>query len=727
MTSASKTGGLPSSPWNTRFPKKGASYPENGVLHSILAPEGPRCDDAKYYATPSSAPRGISREAEIDKICFHDLRQPNLLLGFRTWEAAALSRSMYFSPNTGYISGGHRPEDRGLEAETLKCFELDGIRVDETKWLPFLRKARWYDWMESNSSNPTVSTWSIDNPKIWPDLSISMELLETLLWGRIDNWGAVSAGFPAYEKGPGVKDDTKIIIPYRTELEIKSLQGKQSSQWDFSIIPTKTSDQWRKRLDDLLETLLWGFGDIGPRVNAMAVTAAGGLVSTDNLLITLDVDEMERIGNADLLPSERFTLILSLAVTIIHELAHAILDARLLVTEMGYFFEMSVFGGTYYLLPIERQSAAALGLTMRRVPGGIQTRYTDRVNDPFAPVGGVATIEHVPLMWISRMLSEDFWTNHSAYSKRKSDNRFHRNPVTTVSENPDKTNKFSNWLSPQLLPTPEQNKYPGDDLVRQEWEQYQQQMTLYRASLQGHNMKSWIDSPWSELHLRDLYSKYRSAFNKGDAIVCGSTAMTLADSVRWWQTLRVLESDLPSSSDRATGLHWPWHIIGLLMAAAEPYRADKAERSDPAPRGDLVKLKPSSSVSSTMPQSVILECSADRKSEKADQSAVYFHEGGPDDYATVYNPTPMDFLDLVDQRLDKIRNSGAAIHASWFDPLVRASQDIRKNRGDQRTAHGDDYRLLWADAFDLEIPEYDPTLSIYDTALGDWREVKSAP
>ncbi|KAF2964089.1 hypothetical protein GQX73_g9465 [Xylaria multiplex] len=193
----------PSSPWATRYPINKFTFKSENTRHSYFAPEYPRIDDPKYY---DQEPDPViilhpHNDEEKDKVLWSEMVQRTEFWGMRTWELAALNRHLRFSRRTGFISGGHRladgkktefpgflvpPRTSSLsgrrtmpailsanEERDYSVFEKERIRVNESEWLPFLRKDRWFDWIHmdpgasksSGDIGPEPKTWSVDDPK----------------------------------------------------------------------------------------------------------------------------------------------------------------------------------------------------------------------------------------------------------------------------------------------------------------------------------------------------------------------------------------------------------------------------------------------------------------------------------------------------------------------------------------------------------------------------------
>ncbi|KAI0406946.1 hypothetical protein F4802DRAFT_60773 [Xylaria palmicola] len=207
---------LPSSPWAARFPVKEVGIISGDVNHSVLAPY-PRISDPIYYDLEPSFEGPVRNYVDQDLILFTEESQRRLLNGKTTWQAAALNRHLYFSPKSGFISGGHQPGDKALanfpflripeigstlhnygirlwpsimgrnEERDFVVYQREKIHVDETKWLSFFRKDRWFDWTRVTSPFKKVPgrVWSVDDPKIWDFTSTSIELANRMLMALI--------------------------------------------------------------------------------------------------------------------------------------------------------------------------------------------------------------------------------------------------------------------------------------------------------------------------------------------------------------------------------------------------------------------------------------------------------------------------------------------------------------------------------------------------------------
>ncbi|KAI1428714.1 hypothetical protein F5Y12DRAFT_711006 [Xylaria sp. FL1777] len=202
---------LPSSPWATRFSYGNLAFTSQNVNHCPLAPV-PRIDDPVYYDQDPLMPNLPHSDSDYDKALVCEKFQRDTLGGLCTWQSAALNRFLRFSPESGLVSAGHRlidklPIDLPLfsahlpesswqqfplrtrpaisgtnEDAGFSVYQRERIKVDETQWFKFLRKERWLDWIgfTPDFTQEPRRRWSVDEPKIWEFLRVSIELVNRI-------------------------------------------------------------------------------------------------------------------------------------------------------------------------------------------------------------------------------------------------------------------------------------------------------------------------------------------------------------------------------------------------------------------------------------------------------------------------------------------------------------------------------------------------------------------
>ncbi|KAI1332860.1 hypothetical protein F5Y16DRAFT_418791 [Xylariaceae sp. FL0255] len=701
---------LPSSPWATRFPIESwqRTYVDSSnINHSILAPVAPRVDDPKYYLAHGSGTTGagsqsqaLVSDAEFDRMCWHEITQRSFLGGLRTGEAASLSSHVWFSPNPGFCPGGHRPADRGMEQTLLSYFGNWGLRVDETQWLPFLQKYRWYDWTETSPfglSGPPRH-WSVEEPRIWNVLKISIELAHRVLESLI--------------------------------------QEKHESA---------TSRQWRKRLIDLLDILKWGMSRTYESHSALAVTRTG-----QHCVILLSTEVLHSRLSEDLLPAENFRNIVYQATTILHELSHALMFARerndamykgnrwdktrryrdepFVVTpsvdEMGQFFEVSLFGGIMDRKPTHQFAPITHGLL--EVPHNGQTGGR-APNNPFTTEDDIVTLRHVPLTWITRLISEYFWTDPKRATVRKSHNLFHRNSFAAVTALPG--GRLGQWSPPRLIGT---GDFAGDQPVLASWELFRRSEDNFRFGWFEQRRAAWAASPWSKDNLRRLCADYLDCFSRRDEIYCGRRAVSLAKCVRWTEAPSTYQEDLPTEANQAVGVNYTWHLVGLLMMASAPIRTRRSYRNTPIKQEDQHFAPSRAAILSGRTEQLEIPISYVNGAGEVSigRSILYTHDFATNRVTSAQSRSidPIHYIDWVDQVLLQIKEAGTAIHVAFFNAIADASQKLRRDREEIRKAYPNRHDVgQWASDWVFHIPDYDSTIAVWDKTMGDWEEVNTNP
>lgn len=217
----------PLSPWAKRFNyNTGGRHPllDDGEEHSGLAPQLPVLHP-KYYADVPPYNTSHPTKLQLDHLFLTESFQRSYLKGLESWEVGPLMRHVWFTDKIGVMSGGHRECDYGpvdptsatssaagstKEDATLQIFHTNRIQVNENKWYKFLQKNRWYDLVQPE---PILGggNWSVDNPKVWEVLSISLELVDRMLKALVEdkNETCVNA---SYEKPNGEKKLTDLDL-----------------------------------------------------------------------------------------------------------------------------------------------------------------------------------------------------------------------------------------------------------------------------------------------------------------------------------------------------------------------------------------------------------------------------------------------------------------------------------------------------------------------------------
>lgn len=207
----------PLSPWATRFgiaPTCPPSIKQTGS--SGLAPKLPPLNP-KWYGTPVDGPAmrfPRPTEEALDMVFFTERLQQSYLAGLRTYEAASLNGTLVSD-----IDGGHRLDvpdvdmDENAERRIEEMREvgdmphafgrndspgelmmrLGTLRVNQEVWCKAFARERWYD-LKANvrermpGAIPLIgetSVWSVDDPAIWDEMKVPLELADRLLKSSI--------------------------------------------------------------------------------------------------------------------------------------------------------------------------------------------------------------------------------------------------------------------------------------------------------------------------------------------------------------------------------------------------------------------------------------------------------------------------------------------------------------------------------------------------------------
>lgn len=199
----------PLSPWAARYGRTRDQFLHSldPFRHSTFAPEYPRLDPRYYADNPDHDARfrGFARGLEEDRL-FYSERYQNIILKISTWQVGPLNRYVSFGPRFPKALGGHnRVGDKDDPSSVINpisrltgvtyatndealmgVFHSERIKVDEPKWFRFFRKSRWWD-PEKRHDSALGLQWSVDDPKVWAQLSIVLELANRILSALVDD------------------------------------------------------------------------------------------------------------------------------------------------------------------------------------------------------------------------------------------------------------------------------------------------------------------------------------------------------------------------------------------------------------------------------------------------------------------------------------------------------------------------------------------------------------
>ncbi|KAJ3579028.1 hypothetical protein NPX13_g1535 [Xylaria arbuscula] len=727
----------PSSPWAERFPDETTLYESDNVNHSLLAPEYPRVNDAKYYdpgGPPDQQLIPLSYQ-EVDKFLAGEKVQRTKFYQLHTWQALIFRRYLQFSPRTGFISGGHRPADAkttglpfnspqplglpsslptNLLSEEQKHFQVymnERIQVNEANWFSFFGKWRWFDWIHSipDSTEQPERTWTVDDSDVWNILRVSIELADRMLKALIhDKNEGVSrftsaTGFYHMDYfGPTPSPDASVLLSHHKEELISEFRGETSCQWD-SILAYSPED-WAKRLEQLLGLVIWSFGYLD-----YAVDGCCGVAHIDDnnsrpydALILLHIGWFETLLKSDLTLEERCSMQVGIAVTILHELGHAIIRCRYKndnyagnmlnpqrsgVTppepfidgegfrECGFYMEHEFFGGCQFRLRNDR-FGIPLVIVSYEYPWCWASH--DRVPDAtYARDGHVGYVDHVPSTWISKMLSESFWQDLNF--PRKSENFFHNNRIGRVKYTIQ--NMRPQYSVKLLLEDPDllTHKYPEDRILVDDILETNRQWMNYREFWYQRTFKEWDSTPIARRMVGWVDDSSADTF-KNDMPMIGKTRH-----------------------------YWVWYCIGLLMEASIPISLRSIHRYRGPPIKWNHQLMPSQEAAAAGNVDMIfVRANSFGEQNEASRPRAMFNNQVRGIHTD--NFTQLDFVDLVDDILQMVVMDGAVVAPGFISAIANASQQLRADREALRASYSNASRARWASKWFFEFPEYDPKL-----------------
>ncbi|KAI0972217.1 hypothetical protein F4678DRAFT_478712 [Xylaria arbuscula] len=331
----------PQSPWRKRTKiddnaKRDDVFTRAPVEHSGIAPDRP-----KYYGDPIDIEhRGFMDNDDVDRFFIADERFRARYHSIQAWQLGAMNRSLQFS-RRGYVPGGHVTSLSRPGALFIQhgIYDMEHIVVNEDNWFPFWRKAKWLDTPGHSDPQLSANLWSVDDPNVWRQLSLSIELadrmlkatikdrhpfIETLLWGQMSFWYD-----PDLQPAPAEIADRPLS---KVLLSRDFLRKKWEERFGNKPFPRDgtingfTEETWVRRIETLAASVQWALLRSAERgvgefygVNLKAES----LICLNNLFLRGLMTSDDELTFA-----ERCEMTVSQAVTILHELSHALIYAR---------------------------------------------------------------------------------------------------------------------------------------------------------------------------------------------------------------------------------------------------------------------------------------------------------------------------------------------------------------------------------------------------------------
>ncbi|KAI0964971.1 hypothetical protein F4678DRAFT_486021 [Xylaria arbuscula] len=664
----------PHSPWTTRWPKReDPPFRWDNTIHTGLAPELPRIDnpiqslDTPFAATPFRRQAAPSNR-ELDILFRTESFQSEQLLGMLTWQAVTLNRWVNFSPDqVGPMSGGHLPSDVGdtLEA-SIRVYEENKLKVDESRWFRFIKKQRWYDWIETNPpGNVPGRVWSIDDPKIWNELGICLELVDRMFKALIED---------KHDAG-SVANSAKSFINDQSTTEAQ----------DMSVI--------------------------GRNFTSMTL---------------LGTRRIETLMNSTLTIAERCALQVNIAISVVHETCHAIFQGRFQnylpypkypskvnvespiepyigcqgITELGHNMEQHFFGGSTTFLHI------GLGIVSHEIPNA--TRKDENGIGDWRNPGAIIKGCYIQASWTSKLLSEAYWKDETI--GQKSANYFHR-PFIFVNRSVNLDYRPRDWGPVRIHPNELgvlSTSSSTDKLVVQAWNERQGLWRNFRANWYDVEKRKWEASPWERVPYIMKIHEFASAFARGDEIKCSRIAIQLTHIVDWSKDQNTFIKYMPKDS-RDLHPSWVFHCIGLLMMASIPIRRAPLERATVHPDWTYSTVPSRDAAAAGHKNTISIPRGGDSENYSTLPSQLYDQLNNR---GQLTNFTQLDYLDLAAATVNKICGYAPA-YWGWVGAMMDGYhallEDRRRILQQVRNAH----RTRWASNWPFKVPAYDTEVGIF--------------
>ncbi|KAK4044120.1 hypothetical protein C8A01DRAFT_31721 [Parachaetomium inaequale] len=450
---ASQLGEPQRSPWFRKYGGESRNVlnnPNDPLAHSGLAPLFPPLHPT-YYAEDSTAfnhlyPYPMPSDYELDMLFGTEQSQISRNGGLTTWEMGVLREHLVNS-----WPGGHRQLD-----PVMPHILEDGYRVmvDESAWHPVFAKSKWYDFRLpiidgkiTRGPLPGIKdsdVWSVDVPRLWHELSVSLELA--------NRWLRHMANGPWLNH---VVHETWVewmeAEPTAADLDTPGKLGPSGKPWRIpaqsrNYDSAKTLKAFAERL---APKLVWTFVDDGYHLSATADNGDlfgrtirhwnDGEEPTEStpladrqapfLTIYIHVQYLRVLLDPKSTLAERCHATWSMAMTMLHELMHAINFTRHLDAidapaepcygqewdrELGCSGIKSFFGSDIWEAPsIETtgKSGYKYGMSLTEFPSVLTFDPIASVNNtPVMHLGKVTTASPLPAAWSSSTLLEAFYT-----------------------------------------------------------------------------------------------------------------------------------------------------------------------------------------------------------------------------------------------------------------------------------------------------------------------------
>ncbi|KAI1423517.1 hypothetical protein F5Y12DRAFT_798360 [Xylaria sp. FL1777] len=749
---------VPVSPWTERFGTyEDVSFPlikkGDGLCHSELAPLHPRLHP-KYYDSiplPNEFVKSAS-DTEIDDILIAEEFQRTIFFGNPSWRIPPFNGDLSWDEAPS-MSGGHRPGDDQRYPQLLQDYMAKRITVDESTWLPFFRKDRWYDFdqgfsntiVEADGTTQKIRTWSVDNDQVWNTLRFTIEIanrilkallrdnnrwLGMLLYGRVQLWYELYSDPIDYHKYIG-KKEYRILMDPETEKQI--CQARQRPFLGRDIEPS--GDKRRDLMTHLLNDIVWMFLSSADRQRGLTNICTG---INPNLLVLL--------CGGTISIAERCILHVNQAVTV-NELMHALFKKRVddgvnispevlrqmstcspncnqepyienePIREVGRSFEAAVFGGTPIGLPYSIGSKYTPNIPMLVAIITYPSLYAvshlapETIDHPSLQSSAPVEISLLPAALFWRLQSEDFWNLTPPHGQ----NGFLYPKIFTTKVAEDiYTDRI---LENHVTVNPDAARGIRFRDMAQRWNE---RLSIWSARRPWYDsaLRRWLETPWGYMKIRKVILIFIEGYKARDEAKCASIAWALEAAIPR-VNLDTLPKDIATSipevgSNNGSPHLWLFHCLALLMFAALPLR--KVDR--PGRMADKVRtLQRSKTVGDQFPPFIRLIDQAQEVSGIARRD-LYFHR--LTDARTVRMRSREHYIFAALDTWDYFaRDRGIHTYKAFDNAILNLTSYIHLQIRSQGFTEES-----WLPQFPFEIPTYQPSLlSKWNPSTQVWDDV----
>ncbi|KAI0394680.1 hypothetical protein F5Y17DRAFT_244624 [Xylariaceae sp. FL0594] len=691
------------------------------------------------------------------------------------------------------LPAGHIKAPPGATALYEATFHAERIEVDENRWFPLFRKDRWFHRITTAAELGGMQ-WSVNVPQIWQHMRIFLELadrilkalmaekhpfMETLLFGHMGRWKDFYAG-------PDVMKE-----PFQTALVLLSMD-KYRQVWNARRPRTRrppgytggpaapldavdprdifphdrhpiTHDEWYTRFANLTKNQQWSImnqHDEGSKSTyGMTVYKDGGMICLNNHLIF-------QLMKGGLTLSEQCFTYLLLAVTTLHELAHAITYRRFLErrtrytdvpvtmklnqyiepfvdfrgqSEMGYAFETAVFGGAIRSSHLmSHEAAIPLAVRVESWPFPTQSEKTKGLGKiypghPDLAPGVPINRTIVTASFVSKMMSELFWkqVRHKAVHFRCV--ALFRGTTPNQPDHPWSWPRYANEIelnnelisrriSSNILGRIERDMIASWTWNKEHWQQR-------RRGWYDSEKQKWASSPWGAHTTQRAYiDRFSVEFQKGpnrSLKSCHGIVKTLTQR-------NVIRSSLPLNEYKRRLSVNPnfvyYHLVCLLMQACLPVRRtwERHQGKAPSPSDFFVPSR-EGLLAGKQPLYLSVHVSDGDENETLPASEFWDPFASPSPDA---KPAPKpahlidqtDYLDLVRKVIEHQACEGVVMSAPWLGEILRVEASIRTQREALRASVPDDQeRRSTCVSWDFSTPPYDKAVCRWDPENNTWQ------